>query len=80
MGSLTQTARDFINNGEEKSGRHKAIWHTTKSLHEAGCDLEEARAAILWGNEVCRPPFDVSQPDNEVDKILAQVYLDTSQN
>jgi hypothetical protein len=76
MPYLSQTARDFINSGASEPGRHKLMWHTARTLKEAGCDRDETKKALTWGNMMCRPkPLD----EAEIDKILAQEYLDAAE-
>jgi hypothetical protein len=51
---MTATAREFIANGWQEPGRHRAMWHTAKRLQEAGVSREEAEKALWIGNKQCR--------------------------
>lgn len=44
---LTLTARNYLTQGQEEPGRHKAMWHAAKKLSELGLTRESARAALM---------------------------------
>lgn len=47
---LTREAQQYLLNGREEPGRHRACWHTARKLAECGCSRDEARKAIQQAN------------------------------
>ncbi len=52
FGELTRRAQTYLTSGWTEPGRHVVMWHTAKCLAEQGCDVEEARKALVYGNSL----------------------------
>lgn len=52
MHRLTLSAKKYLKEGQEEPGRHKAMWHAAKKLHELGVSRSEARKALTKANSL----------------------------
>jgi hypothetical protein len=61
----------YLTYGGEMGQRHDMAVKAAKSLYEVGCEEEQARAALAWGNKLSSP-----EPlgQEEMDQILRSVY------
>lgn len=69
---LTNTNGNYLRYGKSEPGRHTALWHLIKNMHEIGMDVEQAELAAEYANSRRGPAEELSA--REVEKIITQVY------
>lgn len=60
---LTRTAQQYLLNGQEEPGRHKACFHTAKKLAEVGCSPAEVHKALVRANSLAGEDQELSPSD-----------------
>jgi len=71
---LNWSGHRYLTVGGELGARHDMAVKAAKNLYEVGCDEDQARAALSWGNKLSSP-----EPlgQEEMDQILRSVYKRT---
>lgn len=69
LSSMTVGGRKFVTEGQQgEGGRHRAASAAMLSLLELGCPLDEVKAAIRFGGQLCQPVLPPSETDPMVER------------